>query len=161
VSEELEYEDIEAATDIRSTLVIEPVVCPEWPGPSGKPGRYGVAELMGDDYDEYQSGMFDVEGNDYTLNMRRNSIRLLAKCLVNLKTGQKLYPVYAEGIAEVGKKGQGGIARLSAVARRLNGLDSSSKKVLEGKSEATPSACSTSDSPESVDTPAGEPSSVT
>lgn len=160
MSEELEYEDIEAATQIRSNLKIEKVVCPEWTGPSGKAGRYGVAELMGDDYDEYQSGMFDVEGNDYTLNMRKNNIRLLAKCLVN-NSGQKLYPDYELGIAEIGRKGQGGIARLSAVARRLNGLDSSSKKVLEGKSEATPSACSTSDSPGSVDTPAGEPSSVT
>jgi hypothetical protein len=161
MSEELEYEDIESATQIRSNLVVEAVICPEWPGPSGRPGRYGVAELMGDDYDEYQAGMFEVEGNDYTLNMRSNNIRLLAKCLVNLKTRQKLYPDYAHGIEEIGKKGQGGIARLSAVARRLNGLDSASKKVAEGKSGATPPACSTSDSPGSVDTPAGEPSSVT
>lgn len=160
MSEELEYEDIETATQICSTLVIEPVICPEWPGPSGRPGRYRVAELMGDDYDEYQAGMFEVEGNDYTLNMRRNNIRLLAKCLVS-SSGKKLYPDYEHGVAEIGKKGQGGIARLSAVARRLNGLDSTSKKVLEGKSEATPPACSTSDSPGSVDTPAGEPSSVT
>lgn len=159
MSEELEYEDIETATQICSDLEIDTVICPEWPGPSGKPGRYRVAELMGDDYDEYQAGMFVVEGNDYTLNMRSNNIRLLSKCLVN-KSGQKLYPDFALGIAEIGKKGQGGIARLSAVARRLNGLDSASKKVAEGKSEATPPACSTSDSPGSVDTPAGGPSSV-
>ena len=161
MSEDMEFEDIESDDQICWDRVIEEVICPGWPGPSGKPGRYGVAELDGNDYDEYQAGMFDVEGSDYTLNMHKNNIRLLAKCLVKLSTGQKLYPDYEEGIKRVGRKGQRGIAQLSAVARRLNGLDASSKKVLEGKSGATPPASSTSDSPASADTPAGEPSYAT
>lgn len=155
-----DYEEIESASQIRSTLAIEHVVCPEWPGPSGRPGLYHVTELAGGDFDDYQSKMFEVDGSDYTLNMTENNMRLLAKCLVD-RRGNPLWPDTEKGIKEIRFKGQGGIARLSEVARRLNGLDKAARKRAEGNSGPAPTGVSSSGSPENSATPAAEPSSAT
>ncbi len=152
-----DVEEIHTSGQIRSELAVEPVVCPEWPGPSGKPGLYLVSELAGGDFDDYQSAMFKVDGSDYELNMRENNMRLLAKCLIN-RDGNPLWPSVEAGIKEMRFKGQGGIARLSAVARRLNGLDRNAQRRAEGKSEPGPTSGSSFGSPENSATPVGEPS---
>lgn len=151
-----DYEEITSSRDIRSELAVKAIACPEWPGPSGRPGLYFVSELIGADFDAYQAVMFEIEGSEYTLNMSGSSIRLLAYALVK-RNGERLWPNVEVGIKEIGQKGQGGIDRLATVARALNGLATDAAKSAEGKSSA-PASSSSSDSPSDWDIPAEEPS---
>lgn len=152
-----DFEEINSSSQIRGELELKWVLCPEWPGSSGKPGLYWLTGLSGNDFDDYQSAMFEVEGSEYTLNMRKNSIRLLAYCLVN-KSGDRLYPNLDRGMKEIGFKPHNGIDRLATVAREMNGLDKNAKKRAE-KNSSDPASSDSSDSPSVVAIRHDEPSS--
>jgi hypothetical protein len=119
---ENDYEVVASADSVTAEFDRKLVVVPEWSMHSGKSPAYWVHELDGTEYDAYQSAMFKMgKGSNYTMSLRGNMLRLLTYCLRDAN-GHHLYPTTDEGIKKLGQKPQGGLDRLSTMARKLNGL---------------------------------------
>jgi hypothetical protein len=146
---ENDYAVVSSADSVTAEFDRKLVVVPEWKHHSGKPPAYWVHELNGSEYDGYQSAMFKMgKGANYTMSLRGNMLRLLTYCLRDAE-GHHLYPTNEEGIKALGQKPQGGLDRLSTMARKLNGLAKSDDDENEAvkNSEGDPDSSSSTGSP--------------
>jgi hypothetical protein len=120
---------ISSSRQIRWEVARELVPVPEWGC------QVWTNELTGEEKDEYQSGMFDVDGSDYTLNFSNNTNRLVVFAARD-EAGNRLWPNTKRGVEEVAKLGSAGAERIAEAARRLSKMTKESRKVVAGNSAA-------------------------
>lgn len=150
MSDELEDLPVLAsARQIRWEVARELVSVPEWKC------RVWTQEMTGEEKDEYQRGMFEVDGSDYTLNFANNTNRLVVYAARD-EHGNRIWPNTARGIKEVAALGSAGAERIAEVARRLSKLTKESRKTIRGNSEGVQNGASTGTSPAPKDTPTAE-----
>lgn len=137
---------ISSARQIRWEVARELVPVPEWNC------QVWAQELTGEEKDEYQAGMFDVDGNDYTLNFRNNTNRLVVFAARD-ENGNRLWPNTKRGVEEVAKLGSAGAERIADVARRLSKMTKESRKVVAGNSAAGQTGSSSKNSHSPSGTP--------
>ncbi len=134
-----DFEDIKTPSDLGDApdLEIVPVIIRRWIGRKfGRPARFWVAEMNGLDHDAYQQQMLKVEGTDIELQLKANTLRLLASTIVNPDTKKPVWESVSDAIETLGQFGQQGLDELATVARRLNGMDKASREKAAKKSEA-------------------------
>lgn len=134
-----EFEDLpvlRSSSQIRWEVARELVPVPEWKC------KVWVQELDGDEKDEYQRGMFDVDGSEYTLNFKHNTVRLVVYSARD-EHGNRIWPNTERGVKEVAKLGSAGAERIAEVARRLSKLTRESRKEIRGNSGGAPNGAST------------------
>lgn len=112
-----------------------------------------VQELTAAEMDEYRAPMFEIDGSDYELNMSNNTTRLVVMA-ARQKSGARIWPDTARGIAVVNSLGSAGCERIADVARQLSHMTKESKKALEGKSGAARNSSANSTSRPTSSSPA-------
>lgn len=137
---------LSSSRQIRWEVARELVPVPEWKC------QVWTHELTGEEKDEYQSGMFDVDGSDYTLNFQNNTVRLVVYAARD-DNGNRLWPNTERGIAEVKKLGSAGAERIAEAARRLSKMTKESRKTVAKNSEAGPTGSSNKNSHSPSGTP--------
>lgn len=127
--EELDFLSADQILNV-DDLKREVVPVPEW---KGKVMVRGATALERDDYDN-DLFVTDTKGEKTvtTPNLANAKARLVVKCIIDPKTGQRLFPDTKAG--ELGRKSAGVINRLFQKIQTLSGLDKKSQAVLEGNS---------------------------
>lgn len=130
----LTKEQIKAVKD----LVIERVDVPEW----GGDGFVYVRSMGGDERDEFMDAGVDTSGPKPKAILRGATARLLALCLCD-EDGLRLFT--SDDVVELGERNALVLARVEAVADRLNGFDKKAVERSAKNSKETPSGESGSD----------------
>jgi hypothetical protein len=128
-NEEFQFPELVDSGGIQWSAARERIDVPEWKC------SVWVQELTAAEMDEYRAPMFEIDGSDYELNMSNNTTRLVVMT-ARQKSGARIWPDTARGIAVVNSLGSAGCERIADVARRLSHMTKESKKALEGKSGA-------------------------
>lgn len=110
-------------------LAIERVDVPEWGG------AVVIRGLTGLERDAFEAEIVRRDGEDTQLNLENLRAKLLSRCIIDEKTGDRLFS--DSEAAALGKKSGLVITRLFEVAQRLSGL---SKKDVEALAQNLPGA---------------------
>lgn len=126
----LNRDQIVATSDIKT----EYVDVLEWGG------TVALRELTGAERDTFEAQMVKVVGGKREADMANLRAKLVAACLVDGETGDRLFD--DKTVHQLGNKSAAALDRLFRVAQRMNGMDSPEEQ--QKNSCAVPSGSSTS-----------------
>ena len=107
-------------------------------------GEVLLKVMSGDERDEWENELYQINGKDVKINRKQARARLLARIIVD-PSGKPLYG--DKEISALGKKSSVVLDRLWTAARKLNRLDAKDIEELAKNSEAGPVEGSPSASP--------------
>lgn len=125
----LNRDEIVDVVDIKT----EYVDVPEWGG------TVAMRELTGAERDAFEAQMVKVINGRREADMSNLRAKLVAACLVNEETGDRLFD--DKTINQLGNKSAAALDRLFRVAQRMNGMDGQEEQ--QKNSSPAPSASST------------------
>ena len=126
-----------------SDLPRELVSVPEWADPGDDPTQVFacVRSLMGWERDQYEASL--QSGPNRTLNLENARAKLVALCLIDPTTGERLFSSKEAHL--LGKRSAKALDRLFDVCRKLNGLTKEAVTDLATELKNDQSAVSGSD----------------